>query len=113
MSEANDRYMIGLKSHVYQRVRLKNPNSLSETIRVAQQFDEAVFNCRQSVGMFNRNSNAMELDSMEDDDDQNSSVELEEEDTLCNDCHYGHYYGARLNLAWLLTVLRGRGDQTA
>ena len=84
-AEAKDRYMRGLKTHVYQKVRLENPNSLSETIRVAQQFDEVVFNCRKSVGMFNRNSNAMELDAMDDDDDQKDSlVEFEEEEDTLN-----------------------------
>ena len=86
-AEAKDRYMRGLKPHVLQKVRVENPPTFNETIRMAQQFDEAVYNCRRTVGYFPRNPNAMELDLMEDEEDveiksDEESGEEEEEVTL-------------------------------
>jgi hypothetical protein len=78
-AEAKDKYMRGLKPHVCQKVRVENPTTLNGMIRLAQQFDEAVYNTRQAVGKFHQtNSDAMELDVMHDGKEDNS----EEEETL-------------------------------
>ena len=71
-AESKDRYMRGLKPRVFQKVRVENPNTLNEMIQMAQQFDEAVFNCRQFVGRSYSNPDAMEMDAMDDDDEQES-----------------------------------------
>ena len=78
-AEAKDRYMRGLKPHVFQKVRVENPRTLNEVIRMAQQFDEAVYNCRQAVGRFNRNPDAMELDVMDDDEEDRKASSVESE----------------------------------
>jgi hypothetical protein len=83
-AEAKDRYIRGLKAHVFQKVRVENPTTLNETIRMAQQFDEAVFNCRQAVGGYSRNPDAMELDVMGEDDQENSEEDSEDEDDTLN-----------------------------
>jgi hypothetical protein len=92
-AEAKDRYMRGLKAHVFRKVRMENPKTLNETVRMAQQFDEAVFNCRQAFGGPPRDPNAMEIDMMSEDDQDYSSVEESEneddalDDTLDNTLH--------------------------
>jgi hypothetical protein len=68
--------MRGLKPHVTQKVRLENPTTLSEMIQTAQMFDEAVYSSRHAAGMYNRHSNAMDIDAM----DQEPTDDMDEEE---------------------------------
>jgi hypothetical protein len=76
-AEAKDKYMRGLKPHVTQKVRLENPTTLSEMIQTAQMFDEAVYSSRHAAGMYNRHSNAMDIDTM----DQEPTDDMDEEES--------------------------------
>lgn len=83
-AEAKDRYMRGLKPHVFRKVRVENPTTLNETIRMAQQFDEAVFHSRQVTGTYGRSADAMELDMLDvdDPDDLGESPDEEEDEEV-------------------------------
>ena len=73
-AESKDRYIRGLKPHVFRKVRMENPvgRTLNDVIMIAQQYDEAVYNSRLAIGGTQRASfgkDDMELDAIDEVDE--------------------------------------------